>query len=158
MEAKTLASIALALASAGCAGTGDAPDAAHEAMAHGADSREAVRFPPELRMHTLAHMREHLAIVTRIQQALGRGDYDEAANLSEHELGLSSLEAHGAAQSAPYMPKGMQEAGLAMHRAASRFAIAASNSGATGDPKPAIAALGVLTAQCVGCHAAYRFD
>jgi cytochrome c556 len=63
-----------------------------------------------------------------------------------------------AALVAPYMPAGMQEAGTAMHKAASRFAIEAANAGATGDAKPALAALGAVTAQCVACHAAYRLE
>jgi cytochrome c556 len=131
------------------------------AAMHGAaapDTRLAVRFPPELRIHTLANMRDHLATLAQVQEALGRGEYDRAAELAESRLGLSSLEAHGAHQVAPYMPAGMQEAGTAMHKAASRFAIEAANAGATGDAKPALAALAAVTAQCVACHAAYRLE
>ena len=155
---------ALVLA-AGCAAPeGPAQVHGHDpAMAamHGAlapDTRLAVRFPPELRTHTLANMRDHLATLQQVQDALGRGEYDRAASLAESRLGLSSLEAHGAHQVAPYMPAGMQEAGTAMHKAASRFAIEAANAGATGDAKPALAALATVTAQCVACHAAYRFE
>jgi cytochrome c556 len=54
------------------------------------------------------------------------------------------------------MPQGMQDAGTAMHRAASRFAIAAQEAGVTGDLKPVFAGLAEITAQCVGCHAGYR--
>lgn len=131
------------------------------AAQHGAlapDTRLAVRFPPELRAHTLANMRDHLMTLEEVQAALGRGDYDRAAALAESRLGLSSLEAHGAHHLAPYMPAGMQEAGTAMHKAASRFAIEAANAGATGDAKPAMAALANVTAQCVACHAAYRLE
>lgn len=123
-----------------------------------ADTRAAVRFPEPLRTHTLANMRDHLATLQQIQDALARGAYDDAARISEERLGLSSLEAHGAHQVAPYMPRGMQEAGTEMHKAASRFALAASNAGATGDTKPALAALAHVTAQCVACHAAYRLE
>jgi hypothetical protein len=143
----------------GCAAVGDTGP--HDAAMHraaAADTREAVRFPAALRTHTLANMRDHLATLQKIQDAMARGAWDEASGLAEHRLGLSSLEAHGAHQVAPYMPPGMQEAGTGMHKAASRFAIEAANAGATGDPKPAIAALATLTAQCVACHAAYRFQ
>ena len=54
------------------------------------------------------------------------------------------------------MPQGMQDAGTAMHRAASRFAVIAQDAGATGDLKPVFAGLAEITAQCVGCHAGYR--
>ena len=61
------------------------------------------------------------------------------------------------ARVAKYMPQGMmQSAGSEMHRAASRFAIEVQNSGVTGDPKPALAALSNVMSQCFGCHAGYR--
>jgi hypothetical protein len=56
------------------------------------------------------------------------------------------------------MPKGMQDIGSRMHRAASRFAISAQNAGVGNDVRPALGALGEVMQQCVGCHAAYRFQ
>ncbi len=152
------AAVLAAAALAACAApAGTAPMHAH-AAAPAADAREAVRFPPMLREHTLANMREHLATLAAIQSALSEGGYDRASTLAETRLGLSSLEAHGAHEVAPYMPPGMQALGMAMHRAASRFAIAATNAGATGDVRPALDALSGLTAQCVACHGAYRLQ
>jgi hypothetical protein len=121
-----------------------------------ADARQFVKFPEPLRLHTLANMREHLSTLQEIDIALSRNDYDSAARLAERRLGLSSLEAHGAAHLAPYMPPSMQDIGTAMHRAASRFAIVAQNAAATGDVRPALAALGDVMQQCVACHAAFR--
>ena len=69
---------------------------------------------------------------------------------------MSSLQSHGAHDVAKFMPQGMQDAGTAMHRAASRLAVEAVNSGVTGDLKPALGALAEVTAQCVGCHAGYK--
>ena len=77
-------------------------------------------------------------------------------DLAEKRLGMSSFELHGAHEVAKYMPTGMQEIGSEMHRAASRFALEATNAGATGDIRPALAALATVTQQCVACHAAYR--
>ena len=71
-------------------------------------------------------------------------------------FGMSSLALHDAHDVAKYMPKGMQEAGTAMHRNASRFAVAAKDASATGDVRPALSALASTTAQCVACHAGYR--
>jgi len=141
------------------------PDEALHAM-HGAhagatsaeDTRQAVRFPPMLYDHTLANMRDHLETLLRVQQALAKGGYDEASQLAESRLGLTSLKLHGAHDVAPYMPQPMQDMGTAMHRAASRFAVEASNASATGDVKPALAALSDVTARCVACHAAYRLE
>jgi hypothetical protein len=120
------------------------------------DTREIVKFPSQLREHELANMRDHLSTLAQIQLALSKNAIDEAAGLAEKRLGMSSFELHGAHEVAKYMPKGMQEIGSEMHRAASRFALEATNAGATGDIHPALAALATVTQQCVACHAAYR--
>ena len=135
----------------------------HSGGSHGAvnpstDQRQFVRFPDALRDHTLANMRDHLIALQEIQLHLGMGHNDIAAKIAESRLGMSSLALHGAAEVAKYMPQGMQDAGTAMHRAASRFAIAAQDASVTGDAKPVFAGLADLTAQCVGCHAGYRLQ
>ena len=56
------------------------------------------------------------------------------------------------------MPQGMQDIGTSMHRNASRFAVEAANSAATGKLEPALAALARTTQACVACHAAYRLQ
>ncbi len=121
-----------------------------------ADSRVLVAFPGKLAEHTLSNMRDHLAALQEIQEALAKGDNGKAAKIAEDRLGMSSLTLHGAHDVAGYMPKGMQDIGSGMHRSASRFAVEAQNAGVTGDLKPALAALATVTGQCVGCHAQYR--
>jgi hypothetical protein len=123
----------------------------------GPDTRELVEFPVPLVEETLANMRDHLQALQQIQEHLGLGHADVAARIAESQLGMSSLGLHGAAEVSKYMPQGMQEAGSAMHRAASRFAIVAQDADVTGDMKPVFAALAEITARCVGCHAGYRF-
>jgi hypothetical protein len=122
----------------------------------GSDTRLLVHFPDELREHTLANMRDHLAALQEIQQALARKQEDTAARIAEQRLGMTSLQLHGAHAVAKYMPQGMQDVGSEMHRSASRFAIEAQNAAVTGDLRPALEALSRVTAQCVGCHAGYR--
>lgn len=126
---------------------------------HGAavtDTRILVKFPTELVDHTLANMRDHLFALQEIHEALAQGQNDKAATVAENRLGMTSLRLHGAHEVAKYMPQGMQDAGTAMHRAASRFAIEAQNSDVTGDLKPALGVLGEVMNACVGCHAGYR--
>jgi hypothetical protein len=120
------------------------------------DTRQVVNFPKALREHTLANMRDHLLALQEIQAALAKQEYDRAGDIAERRLGMSSLQLHGAHDVAKYMPKGMQDAGTALHRNASRFAVAAKDAAATGDVGPALAALASVTAQCVACHAGYR--
>jgi hypothetical protein len=120
------------------------------------DTRVLVEFPPELVDHTLANMRDHLLALQEINDALARGQNDKAAKIAEQRLGMTSLRLHGAHEVAKYMPQGMQDAGTAMHRAASRFAIEAQNAAVMDDLKPALAVLGEVIGACVGCHAGYR--
>jgi len=135
----------------------------HEAMSHGAmrpseipDIRELVHFPAPLIAHELANMRDHLITLSRIQEYLSKKEFDKAGQLAEKRLGMSSFGLHGAHEVAPYMPKGMQEAGTAMHHAASRFAIATQKAAIDGDVAHALGALNEVTQACVACHAAYR--
>lgn len=120
------------------------------------DARVPVQFPPPMRAHTLANMRDHLAALAEIQQALADGRWDTAADTAERRLGMSSLHDHGAHEVARFMPPAMQAAGTAMHRNASRLAVAARDAGATGDLRSAQAALAGLTQTCVACHAGFR--
>ncbi len=130
--------------------------AAMSPSAEASDPRQLVEFPEPMRAHTLANMRDHLLTLQEINLALSQGADDKAAGLAEQRLGLSSLDAHGAAHLAPFMPQPMQDIGTAMHRAASRFAVEVQNASATNDIRPALAALGGVMQQCVACHAAYR--
>jgi hypothetical protein len=122
------------------------------------DTRTLVHYPEHLRIHTLANMRDHLLTVCDIQAALGDGAFDKAGENAEQRLGMSSLQLHGAHKVAEYMPKAMQVMGTAMHRAASRFAVAASDAAVSGDVKPALAALSRVTQSCVACHSSFRLQ
>jgi len=153
-----LSTFTIACALAACAQVPSSGD--HTAHTHGSasDTRRFVKFPDEMRIGTLANMRDHLLALSEIQGALAAERYAEAADIAENRLGMSSLKLHGAHDVSKFMPQGMQDTGTAMHRSASRFAIAAQNSAATGDAKPALAALTEVTRACVACHAAYRIQ
>lgn len=134
------------------------PSEAATPHAAGADGRVPVKFPAMLKEHTLANMRDHLQTLSQIQSYLAAKDFDHAADLAEKRLGMSSLSLHGAHEVAPYMPKGMQEAGTAMHHAASRFAVATQEAAIDHDVPRALGALNKVTEACVACHAAYRLE
>ncbi len=120
-----------------------------------ADTRQAVSLPAPMREHMLANMRDHLAALSEIQLELATGRYEQAADVAEQRVGMSSLERHGASHMAPYMPKAMQDIGTNMHHAASRFARTALEAGVAGEPARALGALAELTQQCVACHARF---
>ena len=158
---KLLSALSALATACGLAACAQAPlSGDHAAHSHGRvpDTRQFVKFPEEMRIGTLTHMRDHLLALSEIQGALATERYAEAADIAENRLGMSSLKLHGAHDVAKFMPKGMQDTGTAMHRGASRFAIAAQNSAATGDAKPALAALTEVTRACVACHAGYRIQ
>jgi hypothetical protein len=133
-----------------------AQDHQHPTKGAAVDARQLVKLPEAMRLHTITSMRDHLQALQEIDVALSQNGFDKAASIAEQRLGMSSLEAHGAAHIAPFMPKAMQEIGTQMHRAASRFAVEAQNGSVSGDVRPALAALGSVMQQCVACHAAYR--
>lgn len=158
------AALAAGLGGAACAA--DAEHPAHHPMGPAEvaapkpeavkDDRQLVKYPNALRIQTLANMRDHLQTMGNIQAALASGGFDKASELAEQRLGMSSLEVHGAHEAAKFMPKGMQDAGTAMHHTASQFALVAKDASATGDLKPVLAALSKLNQTCVACHAGYR--
>ena len=134
----------------------DRPHTMTGPAASSADSRQLVKFPEPMRLHTITSMRDHLLALQEINVALSRNAFDQAASIAEQRLGMSSLDRHGASHIAPFMPKAMQDIGTQMHRAASRFAVDAQTASVSNDVRPALAALGAVMQQCVACHAAYR--
>jgi len=120
------------------------------------DARQRVDMPDKMREHMLSNMRGHLVALQTITRQLAENRYDEAADVAETHLGMTSLQTHGASHMAKFMPKEMSDTGTAMHRAASRFAVAARDAAVDGGLDKAFAALSEVMQQCVACHAAYR--
>jgi cytochrome c556 len=120
------------------------------------DARQHVDMPAHMREHMLGNMRDHLLALQTITRQLAEGRYDEAADVAESRLGMTSLETHGASHMAKFMPQEMSDTGTAMHRAASRFAVAARDAAVDGGLEKAFGALSGVMQQCVACHSAYR--
>ena len=121
------------------------------------DARIAVAFPAPLRAATLTHMRDHLASIGRITAYLATREFDQAAEVAESRLGMSSMALHNAHEAAQYMPPAMRELGHSLHARASEFALKAKDAGATGELGPALVALARVQESCVACHTAFRF-
>lgn len=116
------------------------------------DQREFVKMPKAMQQHMLGNMRDHLLALNEILTYLSTDELDQAADVAEHRLGMSSLDNHGAEHMGKLMPAAMAQAGTEMHRAASRFALKAQE----GDALEAYAAINDITAACVACHAGFR--
>ncbi len=119
-------------------------------------TRQEVALPVPMQEHMLENMRDHLRALQEIQTALARHEFEKAADTAEQRLGMSSLEAHGAAHMAPYLPKPMQDIGTQMHHAASRFARTAQEAAVKGDLSPVLAGYSDVLQQCNACHSTYR--
>ncbi len=123
------------------------------------DSRELVEMPPMMQEHMLGNMRDHLRALDEILGYLAQGNVDEAGKIAENRLGMSSLDLHGASHIAKFMPDAMAAAGTEMHRAASRFVIAAQDAELAPGKEAQHAVYGALqevTSACNACHQAYR--
>ncbi|MGV6857563.1 MAG: hypothetical protein ACWA5X_01185 [bacterium] len=116
------------------------------------DTRAFVELPEMMQHHMMSNMRGHLESINDILASLSNEKFDQAAEIAETRLGMSSLTSHGASHMAKFMPQGMREAGMNMHKAASRFAKRAQE----GEAPAAYKALTEVTAACVACHSAYR--
>ncbi|MFP3873346.1 MAG: hypothetical protein ACLFV1_02725 [Thiohalophilus sp.] len=130
----------------------------HKGDAQVTDNRTLVTLPKQMRIHTLANMRDHLLSLQEIQTALAEGRFDAAGEIAEQRLGMTSLESHGAHEVGQFMPDKMRQLGTDMHRAASRFAVVVKDAGVEDDVKPALRALSRVTRSCVACHSAFRYQ
>ncbi len=138
---------------------GEAAEAAHPVT---------ISLPPAIRIQFLSNMRDHLAAMSEIQDALAEGNFEQAAGIAGHRLGLratssaacrmNKMENSRADNSAlsKFMPKDMHRIGYEMHAAADNFALVAQSS--AGDYRKAISALSRVTKQCVACHARFRIS
>ena len=116
------------------------------------DSRQMVELPEMMQQHMMSNMRDHLAAINEILLHMSSGELDQAAEIAEQRLGMSSLGSHGANHMAKFMPQGMRNAGTSMHKAASRFSVIAGE----GELLPAYKVLSEVTSACVACHSGYR--
>jgi hypothetical protein len=120
------------------------------------DSRISVKLPEMMRNHMMTSMRNHLVALEEITRSLAERNYDKAAEIAETQLGMSSLNGHGASRLGKLIPKEMGIIGTNMHRAASRFAIAARDAELEGGLNKAFSALSEVMQQCVACHSSYK--
>ncbi len=132
---------------------------AGETVAAAGDQRQMVELPPMMQEHMLGNMRDHLLALNEVLLMLAAGDMDQAGQIAENRIGLSSLQLHGASHMAPFMPEQMRTIGTDLHKAASRFAVVAQDAGVEHSyaaQQKVYGALAEITARCNACHAAFR--
>ena len=122
------------------------------------DNRRKVDLPPMMQEHMKTNMRDHLLAIQQITDHLSKQQYEEASDVAENRLGMSSMGQHGAPQMGKLMPPEMRALGQAMHRSASQFARIAKDAELEGGLEKAFGALSEVMQRCVSCHVVYRIQ
>lgn len=116
----------------------------------GGDARKPLPLTATMADHQKANMREHLAAIQRIVDALARDDM-AGVEKATATIGLSEAMGrmceHMGAAAPGFTPMALQ-----FHRTADGIAEAARS----GDRKAVLTALDHTLQNCVGCHAVYR--
>jgi hypothetical protein len=111
---------------------------------------------PEARATLRAEMLDNQLALHHIIGALAEGQYAEAADIAEKELGIGAMgkprKLPANARPGMYMTNEMHALGRASHGAASDFAKLAT----AGNPAATLTALQGITGACVACHRSYR--
>ena len=118
------------------------------------DSRTRLDLPAEIRQQFLEEMRNHMAALDGVMQLLAAGQPREAGALARKDMAMGQGKGFGR-----YMPIEFRELGMAYHRSAEQFARLTETLPA----KPSaeqwvelVGGLGAVTANCAGCHGAFR--
>ena len=122
------------------------------------DTRQVVAMPPLQRALMREDMLHHMTALHQVLGLLNAGKLQQAADLAEADMGVSSMGKHAAktmgAGPGRFMPDGMRAIGIGMHKAASEFADVARK----GDREAVFRALEPVMGACVACHAGYRLQ
>jgi len=116
------------------------------------DKRQYVKLPEMMQNHMLGNMRDHLATFAEMNKLIADKQWDKAADVIEHRIGMSSLTTHNASHMAKFMPKAMRSMGTEMHHAASRLALTIQ----TEDTLKIFKGVSEVMTRCNDCHMNYR--
>lgn len=121
-----------------------------------ADDRNQAELPGHVSKHLMSTMRDHLNVLEEITFLLSEYKFEQAADLAEKRLGMSTVEIHYKRHVGKYMPKAMQKLGTGMHKAATHFAKITRNADKNKELNKALAALSGVIKQCTACHSSYK--
>jgi hypothetical protein len=119
----------------------------------GEDGRLAIILEPGERALMLREMREFIAGVERVADALSRDDMPGVAKASR---AMGTARAHDVPVTMMgKLPLEFKNLALGTHR---EFDTIAADAEANGTPKHALAQLADVLQKCVACHASYQID
>lgn len=116
------------------------------------DARQAITLTEEERSLVLIEMRNFLSSVQEITMALSKGDMQQVSK-SAKKMGMSEQE--GMPESVrKKLPMEFKMLGMKTHKAFDQLAMDAKEME---DKQQALEQLGTLMANCVSCHASFKF-
>ena len=120
--------------------------------ANATDTRQPVWLTEEERTLVTANMRQMLADVREITDALARGDNKAVAQAASRN-GMAMMQ-EMPAQIRMKFPPAFEQMGMPMHKL---FDQIAREAGTASGPAPVLKLLSESMQSCVACHATYRF-
>jgi len=116
------------------------------------DGRQFVEMPETAKKIMRQKMLNNLVALTQILGLLADGKLKDAAGIAETQIGNWRIGGGTGMGPGKFMPIGMRQIAMTMHKSVDEFAQMAR----TGETTKAYAALQNITAICVACHASYR--
>lgn len=113
------------------------------------DNRIALGISPQMKLHQLASMREHLEAVQAIVGLIVESKFDEASKIAHEKLGLTPEKK---AMCMAMHNQKFTELGLAFHESGDKLGEVLQ----TGNAGESLKALHKTMQFCVQCHATYR--
>ena len=143
------ACVAIFGAHAACAAEEQAPAPMHHHEMPIEDNRISLGISPQMKLHQLASMREHLEAVQAIVGLILEKKFDEASKIAHQKLGLTPEKK---AMCMAMHNQKFTELGFAFHESGDKLGEVLQ----TGDAGESFKALHKTMQFCVQCHATYR--
>ncbi|MBE9562569.1 MAG: cytochrome c, partial [Proteobacteria bacterium] len=116
------------------------------------DMRQFVELPEITKNILRQRMLSNLTALTQILGLLANDELNSAADIAETKIGNWRIGNGTGMGPGKFMPKGMKQIGMSMHKTVDEFVQIAR----AGNKEKIYSALGNITSVCVACHSSYR--
>ena len=120
-------------------------------VAEEGDTRTVIQLSPQHRSLVLTEMRQFLAGLQQLSEALSQDDMDEVARVART---LGSPMTHDVPPDLKQaLPEGFRKLGFSVHKDFDQVALDAES---LGDSQHTLSQLGATLSKCVSCHSTYQ--
>jgi len=116
------------------------------------DTREFVKLPEMAKKIMRKRMLNNLMALNQILGLLADGKLKDASDIAETQIGNRRIGGGTGKGPSQFMPIGMRQMAMSMHKSVNEFARIAR----TGETTKAYTALQTITSVCAACHLSYR--